>query len=60
MNDEVDRMLDKASRPDAALRPAVGYLRRSTDRQGPWTAAKSAFICASVSTRTDFSVGTGR
>ncbi len=26
-------MLDKASRPDPALRPAVGYLRRSTNRQ---------------------------
>ncbi len=26
-------MLDKASRPDTALRPAVGYLRCSTDRQ---------------------------
>ncbi len=26
-------MLDKASRPDPAIRPAVGYLRRSTDRQ---------------------------
>src|SRR5437867_12288655 len=33
MNDEVDSMLDKASRPDHALRPAVGYLRRSTNRQ---------------------------
>src|SRR3989449_49344 len=33
MDDEVGSMLDKASRPDVALRPAVGYLRRSTNRQ---------------------------
>src|SRR3989454_6697118 len=33
MDDEVESMLDKASRPDPALRPAVGYLRRSTNRQ---------------------------
>src|SRR2546428_3873179 len=33
MDDEVGSMLNTASRPDAALRPAVGYLRRSTDRQ---------------------------
>src|SRR6266699_2172831 len=33
MDDEVESMLDKASRLDAALRPAVGYLRRSTNRQ---------------------------
>src|SRR2546425_12869422 len=33
MDDEVESMLDRASRPDAALRPAVGYLRRSTNRQ---------------------------
>src|SRR2546426_3256360 len=33
MNDEVESMLDKAPRPGAALRPAVGYLRRSTNRQ---------------------------
>src|SRR3989454_3356383 len=33
MDDEVESMLDKASRADAALRPAGGYLRRSTDRQ---------------------------
>src|SRR5438552_1330131 len=33
MDNEVESMLDKASRPDAALRPAVGYLRRSTNRQ---------------------------
>src|SRR3989442_2771436 len=33
MDDEVDGMVDKDSRLDAALRPAVGYLRRSTNRQ---------------------------
>src|SRR2546428_3695304 len=33
MDDEVEGMLDKASRPDPTLRPAVGYLRRSTNRQ---------------------------
>src|SRR5437879_1259850 len=33
MDDEVGIVPNMASRPDAALRPAVGYLRRSTDRQ---------------------------
>src|SRR5713101_1259437 len=33
MDDEVERMLDKAASPDPAPRPAVGYLLRSTNRQ---------------------------
>src|SRR5712691_4985442 len=33
MNDEVGSVPNTASRPDPALRPAVGYLRRSTNRQ---------------------------
>src|SRR2546422_1386599 len=33
MDDEVESVLDRVSRAAAALRPAVGYLRRSTDRQ---------------------------